>query len=157
MSSMSPLGLVQERVDRDLHYPWRVLVCCSFMTRTTKEQARPALSAFFAAYPTPQAFWKHTSSGTRPAFMQPLGLVDRRWRGLTRMTEDYLDRASPYECRGVGPYARDALDLFCAGLVPAQQPHDHYLGMYAFWRTVGGQLIQWDEAGFLSWTLAGVN
>ena len=152
--SMSPLGLVQERVSRSRHFPWRVLVCCALLNRTTKEQARPALSAFFAWWPTPEYF-----ALTGPTYaalrnlLAPLGLVNRRRELLIRMTDDYLAGASPYECFGVGEYARDALDLFCAGEVFAGAA-DHYLAGYARWRMFGGRRVEWDEEGYLEWVVS---
>lgn len=153
--SMSPHGLVQERVARDLHYPWRVLVCCAFMNRTTKEQARPALAAFFAVYPTPEALARGPGIGAAVlnAVFRPLGLEVRRSFTIARMTDEYLARVSPHECFGSGQYARDALALFCAGNVIVD-PTDHYLGLYAAWRFRGGPRIEWDEEGFLEWTVS---
>lgn len=153
--SMSPHGLVQERVARDLHLPWRVLVCCAFMNRTTKEQARPALSAFFAWWLTPDHFaFTGPESVTLRRVLFPLGLSNRREGLLVRMTEDYLGGVSPYECSGVGEYVRDALGLFCAGEVPTRRLSDHYLNAYCGWREEGGARIEWDEEGFLRWTVA---
>lgn len=156
---MSPHGLVQERVSRDRHFPWRVIVCCAMLNRTTKEQARPALSAFFAWYPSPEAHWKGSGRGALAliSLLQPLGLVNRRRELLTRMTDDYLAGASPYECFGVGQYARDALDLFCAGKYGgelAHRPSDHYLWSYERWRRHGGARIEWDEEGYLAFVAA---
>lgn len=151
--SMSPLGLVQERVSRDLHFPWRVLVCCALLNRTTKEQARPALSALFACWPGPERFDLFARPHQLCGLLAPLGLVGRREALLRRMTGDYLSRLSPYECFGVGEYARDALDLFCAGKILGA-PADKWLRPYSDWRRAGGARIGWDEEAHLAWLLS---
>lgn len=149
---MSPLGLVQERVGRDRHFPWRVLVCCALLNQTSKEQVRPMLGAFFAWYDHPEVLSGEFEISPRPLvrLLTPLGLVNRRTRLLVRLTDEYLSGESPYECFGAGRYARDALDLFCAGRADVE-PGDHWLRPYRDWRRAGGARIEWDERGYLEW------
>jgi hypothetical protein len=149
---VSPLGLVQERVSRDLHFPWRVLACCALLNQTSKEQVRPMLGAFFAWFPEPCGLAQGNHPAVMLSLLRPLGLVNRRCHLLARMSDDYLARKSPYECFGAGQYARDALDLFCAGRTDLE-PGDHWLRPYRDWRLAGGPRIRWDEADYLAWVL----
>lgn len=167
---MSPYRLLQEHVDRDQHYPWRVLVSCALLNRTTGTAAHKAAGELFGLWPDP-VHWrfdflaeKYDGTGSRQwqtvmdrclgEVLQPLGLVNRRTELLHRMTADYLAGISPYDCRGAGRYACDALDVFCVGEL-LRDPADHYLKAYVEWRRYArAERIEWDEVGHIEW-LAG--
>lgn len=139
--TVSPIGLVQERVERDCHYPWRVLVCCALLNRTTGAQVRAMFEAFFRACPTPAALLL-ADDGVLLPMLQPLGLYNRRLSLLRRLTRDYRDGKPPEECHGVGQYALDAWAIFVEGRTDLE-PADHMLKPYLEWRKANGYNTQW--------------
>lgn len=146
---MSPLMLVQERVSRDLHFPWRVIVCCALLNQTGGVQVRPMVGEFFHRCPHPADIF------TTPVLdlLEPLGMQYRRMHLLLKMTKDYLARVPPSSCHGVGTYASDALALFCECRIDIDEPADTWLGPYLKWRKEDGkdQPIEWDQAGWWEW------
>ena len=122
---------MQERVARDGHYPWRVLVLCALLNRTGRKQVRPMFEAFFEAFPTPQQLLRRQDR--LGEFLRPLGLWRRRAEGLTRLTQDYLDGKPPEGCYGVGRYALDAHAIFVEGRTDVR-PTDHFLKPYLVWK-----------------------
>lgn len=145
----SPHDLVQERVSRDLHYPWRVIACCALLNRTQGAQVRPMLERFFAELvPQPEKIFQ---ADMRP-LLEPLGLYSRREDLLRRLTWDYLAGAQPAECFGVGEYGRDAVALFVHGeQVHASAIADRWLRRYAQWRARGGWPLLWDRPAHSAW------
>src|SRR6185369_4151215 len=73
---VSPLGLLQERVARDRHYPWRVLVVCALLNRTHRRQVRPMFEELFERAPTPEAMLGADLSD----LLRPLGPVEAESR-----------------------------------------------------------------------------
>ena len=116
------MALVQELVSRDLHYPWRVIVSCALLNRTTGNQVRQVVSEIFARCRNPGDML----TAELTDLLRPLGLYNRRAALLRRLTQDYLDGVPPALCHGVGQYARDALMLFVDGRTDVD-PSDHWL------------------------------
>lgn len=145
--------LVQELVDLDLHYPWRVLVCCALLNQTQGAQARPAIDGVFARCPAPTAMLEQDLAD----LLQPLGLQLRRAVLLRRMSWDYLAGAMPGECHGAGGYARDALLLLVHGVRHLSPVRDAWLRSYASWRSNELQRappVDWDRRGHDAWRKA---
>jgi methyl-CpG-binding domain protein 4 len=132
---------VQERVDRDRHYPWRVLVCCALLNRTTGAQVRPMVGRLFALCPTPAALLVCPDRHLLPLLV-PLGLYNRRLALLRRLTLDWAEGKPPQQCHGVGQYALDAWALFVEGRTDVE-PADHFLKPYLEWRKNHGNKIEW--------------
>lgn len=141
MSTISPLALVQERVERDHHYPWRVLVCCALLNRTHGRQVRPMFQQLFRLCPTPLAM-RVVETELLVELIRPLGLYNRRAAALKRLTCDYMAGKPPEQCHGVGQYALDAWAIFVEGRVDLD-PADHYLKPYLEWRKQHGYNTQW--------------
>lgn len=149
---MSPHRLLQEQVTRDLHYPWRVIVCCALLNQTQGEQVRPMLDELFIRCPQPELMMTARLSD----LLQPLGLQDRRERLLRRMTWDYTTGAQPGECFGVGQYGRDALLLFVHDVRPVGV-RDPWLQKWRGWRydhCIKGHPILWDRKEHAAWRAA---
>ena len=136
---MSPHALVQERVARDRHYPWRVLVCCALLNLTSGAQVRPVIGPLFERCPTPDSMLLADLSD----LLSPLGLQRRRANVLRRLTWDYLAGKAPL-CYGCGQYALDAWALFVEGRTDLD-PADHWLRPYLDWRLSGGPAVSWGE------------
>lgn len=120
---------MQERVGRDEHYPWKVMVLCALLNRTGRKQVRPMFERLFEACPDPEAMLRADLEG----LLRPLGLQNRRAELLRRLTRDHLAGRPAAECHGVGRYALDALAIFVEGRRDVR-PADHFLKPYLRWR-----------------------
>lgn len=139
----SPLNCIQELVERDEHYPWRVMTVCVMLNQTHGRQVRPMFGRFFELWPRPIDFVMADGDQVR-GLIAPLGFKNRRFLTLLRMTEDYL-RNVPYEqCYGIGKYARDAIALFVHGRTDVE-PFDTWLEPYLKWRLAGGPRLLWGH------------
>ncbi|KAG2487459.1 hypothetical protein HYH03_013882 [Edaphochlamys debaryana] len=135
----SPWGLVEECLFAD---PWRLLVACILLNRTTGGQVRRVLGPLWAAFPTPQAL-ALADPRRLSAILRPLGLHNSRAARLRRFSEEYVRKqwTHPSQLHGVGPYAADAYAIFCRrdgwrGV----QPSDKDLRRYRDWlEATGGQ------------------
>jgi methyl-CpG-binding domain protein 4 len=130
--------LVQERVARDRHYPWRVLVCCALLNRTGRSQVRPMFEALFGSCRTPA----DAAGADLASLLKPLGLQNRRAETLRRLSADYAAGKPPQDCHGVGRYAMDAWAIFVEGRTDVR-PSDHFLRPYLAWRKKHGTGIEW--------------
>jgi hypothetical protein len=146
----SPLDTIQEQVAKDLHYPWRVLVVCTFLNQTHGRGVRPMIHEFFRRVPMPEDMIgvEHEQIDD---LLRPLGFKNRRFVTLYRMTRDYLDGKPYREMYGVGPYALDSIDLFVEGKTDGLNPKDTWLRPYLAWRRAGGEAVRWDRDGHMKW------
>lgn len=127
---------MQERVLRDEHFPWRVLVCCALLNRTGRAQVRPMFERLFEVCRTPES----VATADLGTLLRPLGLQNRRAALLRRLTEDYLAGKSPQDIHGVGPYALDAWAIFVEGRTDVR-PSDGMLRPYLTWMKKHGNRI----------------
>lgn len=150
----SPYCLMQEFVERDIHYPWRVLVACLLLNRTHGRVARPAIERLFEAFPTPLHIPESENETALVeklhGILQPLGFKTMRTNRLMQMTHDYLRKFPFGDMRGVGEYALDSIAIFCWGRTDLE-PTDQWLRPYLMWRNQGGPAPQWPVAEFLEW------
>ncbi len=111
---VSPYGLLEEELFED---PWRVLVACVLLNKTTAVQARRVVWELFARFPTAAAAAAAdaTELEALEALLRPLGLFRKRAAGLVRLSKEYLetDWRDPEELYGIGEYAADAYRIFC--------------------------------------------
>lgn len=150
---ISPLNTIQELVDRDKHYPWRVLVVCTLLNQTHGRGVRPMVDEFFSRTPNPQNMLL-TPHDDVIDLLRPLGFYNRRYRTLMLMTQDYM-RGMPLDrLHGVGPYARDAIMLFVEGKLDELRSHDTWLRPYREWRLAGGAAVEWDRPGHMQWRVS---
>lgn len=124
----SEIGLLQED---HVHDPWRVLVICMFLNRTTGQQAKGVISEFFSLCPDAMTC---TSVPTEEIerIITPLGLQKKRAVMLQRFSAEYLSESWTYvtQLHGVGKYAADAYAIFCTGKWDRVRPEDHMLNYY---------------------------
>jgi len=114
--------------------PWRVVVCCTCLTRTGAGSARPAIAAMLTKWPDTLAWAQLKGQDVRPHF-ETLGLTFRAYQLPVLAQEVLFGRwADARDLPGVGPYHLDALRIFCLG-DRAVRPLDHVLA--AFMRQVG--------------------
>uniref|UniRef100_A0A061RHZ0 Methyl-CpG-binding domain protein 4 n=1 Tax=Tetraselmis sp. GSL018 TaxID=582737 RepID=A0A061RHZ0_9CHLO len=127
----SPYGLIQEQVYDD---PWKVMLCCILLNKTSITQVRRVIWDLFRMCPTPEAAIA-TDLAEIEQLILPLGLHRKRARDIKRFSEDYLtkDWKSPYELHSVGKYAADAYSIFCEGAWRDVEPCDKELNKYHEW------------------------
>ncbi|EFJ45791.1 hypothetical protein VOLCADRAFT_35340, partial [Volvox carteri f. nagariensis] len=127
----SPWGLIEEVLYDN---PWRLLVACILLNKTTGRQVRQVLGPLWRSYPTPEAM---AAADPRVVedILRPLGLQVRRAERLVRFSEEFLSRqwTCPTQLYGVGRYAADAYLIFCKGRWREVQPADKDLRRYRDW------------------------
>jgi len=154
---VSPLRLIQERIERGPLYPWKMLVACKLLNRTTIEQAEGAYHEIMRRWPTPEEFVKADDLELFHV-LEPLGLGNRRkqslrlmtaqmltWRAAGRSIDLLLARGELYGC---GDYARDSWWIFVRGELPVDQPWDAKLAGYWLWASAHPELWERERAGW---------
>ena len=135
---VSPFGLVEEEL---FSQPWRLLVACMLLNKTTANQVRRVLPRLFSLCPTPAAAVAAETAALE-AIIQPLGLFRKRAVALQRMSDDYINKdwCDPQELFGCGVYSSDAYFIFCRGQWRDIEPDDKDLKRYKEWLVAtGGQ------------------
>ncbi|CAN0883853.1 Methyl-CpG-binding domain protein 4-like protein [Linum grandiflorum] len=138
-------GLLQEE---HAHDPWRVLVICMLLNRTTgdqpnwngKWQVRGVLDEFFMLCPDAKTA-RETDEEEIQKVIQGLGLYRKRAKMIRRFSDEFLQEEWTYvtKLHGVGKYAADAYAIFCTGMWNHVIPCDHKLNDYwNFLREGGG-------------------
>ena len=125
----SPYDLLQEQIYDD---PWKIFVCCIFCNLTKRRTSEPYFWETIKRWPTPKAL-ANADEQELLNLIAPLGLSERRMRALKRMSDDYinLDWEDDPKCLyGIGKYASDAYQIFCAGDWQNVEPKDGALVNY---------------------------
>ena len=132
--------LLQEDYVDTPHGPWKVLVVCQLLNRTTWKQAETALRSIFSKWPSPKsmAFMEVDEMQEFHEILKPLGLTRTRRANLMAMSLQYHAaiamfaelRDFPVKAfKGCGQYAEDAWKLFV--LKEECYPDDRRLRDYA--------------------------
>ncbi|GIM08127.1 hypothetical protein Vretimale_12169, partial [Volvox reticuliferus] len=134
----SPWGLIEEALYDN---PWRLLVACILLNRTTGRQVRQVLGPLWRVYPTAEAM-----AAADPRVVQdivrPLGLHAVRAARLVRFSQEFMSKqwTNPSELHGVGRYGEEAYFIFCRGRWREVQPEDKDLRRYLDWlESTGGE------------------
>ena len=124
---VSPYGLLQECLYED---PWRVLVACVLLNKTSAAAVRGVVFQLFALCPTAAACVA-TPHADIARLTNPLGL-HKRAAHIKRLSEQYVAGGwrDVEELCGCGVYARDAFHLFVTGNWRDVQPRDKELVKY---------------------------
>nr|GLL25653.1 uncharacterized protein LOC109180753 [Ipomoea trifida] len=124
----SPYNLLQED---HVHDPWRVLVICMLLNRTTGLQAGRVISTLFTLCPNAKTATE-TAAEDIEKVIQPLGLHKKRAVMIKRFSLEYLGDCWTHvtQLHGVGKYAADAYAIFCTGKWDRVRPTDHMLNKY---------------------------
>ena len=119
----SPLSLIEEAL---YEKPWRLLVACCLLNKTTAAIARPCLRTFFEKYPDAAAAAAVKEEGDDggeeleaiAALFRPCGCHRRRAAAVVRLSREFLlpTWRDPRELFGVGEYAADAYWIFVRGV-----------------------------------------
>ncbi|XP_019096295.1 PREDICTED: methyl-CpG-binding domain protein 4-like protein [Camelina sativa] len=124
----SPCNLLQED---HWHDPWRVLVICMLLNKTSGAQTRGVISDLFALCPDAKAATKVEEKEIE-SLIKPLGLQKKRAKMIQRLSLEYLQESWTHvtQLHGVGKYAADAYAIFCNGNWDRVKPNDHMLNYY---------------------------
>ena len=82
----SPLGLLEELFADN---PWRLLLSTIFLNRTTRVQVDHVMFKFLQHWPTPECILEAQAEDVS-SILQPLGMRDRRAKGIIRFTKDFV-------------------------------------------------------------------
>ncbi|TKY69030.1 Methyl-CpG-binding domain protein 4 protein [Spatholobus suberectus] len=135
----SEIGLIQED---HVHDPWRVLVICMLLNRTTGGQTKKVVSDFFKLCPDAKSCTRVAREEIEKT-IESLGLQHKRAAMLQRLSEEYLDESWTHvtQLHGVGKYAADAYAIFVTGKWDRVTPADHMLNYYwEFLRSIKHEL-----------------
>ncbi|GLU17349.1 hypothetical protein SLE2022_337200 [Rubroshorea leprosula] len=124
----SEKGLLQED---HAHDPWRVLVICMLLNKTSGRQTKGLISDFFTLCPDAKTCTDIATEEIEK-LITPLGLQKKRAVALQRFSQEYLSESWTHvtQLHGVGKYAADAYAIFCTGKWDRVRPTDHMLNYY---------------------------
>eukprot|EP00520_Triparma_pacifica_P013562 CAMPEP_0118657720 /NCGR_PEP_ID=MMETSP0785-20121206/14174_1 /TAXON_ID=91992 /ORGANISM="Bolidomonas pacifica, Strain CCMP 1866" /LENGTH=187 /DNA_ID=CAMNT_0006550667 /DNA_START=66 /DNA_END=626 /DNA_ORIENTATION=- len=141
-SRESPFGLLEELT---FHDPWRLLLTCILLNRTTRRQVDKVIDEFFEAWPTYQALLENGTRSSISVCIQPCGMWMKRAEHILRYSLEYksldttsdtseLGEAEVKGLTGCGDYAWDAYRIFVKGETEGFVSKDHALNMYMEWK-----------------------
>ena len=135
----SDLQLLQEYYAHDA---WQLLVACVLMSRVSSWATKhDAISAFFAAYPTPTAALAATPDDAL-AILRPLGLFPNRFRSVVEVSTAVLTNVGPLDVGmdvgvnkiyGIGEFGVDSFEVFVRGNLESK-PADKTLQAFVAWQ-----------------------
>nr|XP_007163978.1 hypothetical protein PHAVU_L0004001g [Phaseolus vulgaris]ESW35972.1 hypothetical protein PHAVU_L0004001g [Phaseolus vulgaris] len=113
------------------HDPWRVLVICMLLNRTSGRQTKNIVSDFFKLCPDAKSCTEVSREEIEET-IKTLGFQHKRAKMLKRLSEEYLDESWTHvtQLHGVGKYAADAYAIFVTGKSDRVRPTDHMLNYY---------------------------
>ncbi|KAG6675210.1 hypothetical protein I3842_15G089900 [Carya illinoinensis] len=120
----SRYGLLQEDHADD---PWKVLVICMLLNRTTGSQAGKILSDLFTLCPDAKTATEVPAKEIEK-IIQPLGLQKKRTEMIQRFSQDYMGDTWKYVTDLYG--VADAYAIFCTGKWDRVRPTDYMLNYY---------------------------
>jgi methyl-CpG-binding domain protein 4 len=135
---VSPYGLLEEELYEN---PWKLLVGCLLLNKTTAGQVRSVIWDLFKLIPTPEAAAVLEDVSEIENIIQPLGLFRKRAVAIKKMSIEFIDKdwRDPKELFNLGQYASDAYFIFCRGMWRDVQPEDKDLKRYKVWlESTGG-------------------
>lgn len=119
------------------HDPWRVLVCCILLNRTSRKQVDSIIDQLFDEYPDASTMARARVGDLRE-LLHPLGFSFQRAQRLIDMSDEWesFGDAPSYESiatlTGVGEYARDAYRLLVLNDLTVE-PEDKKLRQWVRW------------------------
>ncbi|KAH7426558.1 hypothetical protein KP509_10G006000 [Ceratopteris richardii] len=121
-------ALIQEELYQD---PWKVLVACMLLNKTSGTQMRKIIWDFFDLCPTPEVA-STIDTNKIEDIIRGLGLQKKRAQMIQKFSKDYLGKewSNVGQLHGIGKYATDAYAIFCEGRWREVEPKDHKLVDY---------------------------
>lgn len=95
--------------------PWRMLVCCILLNRTSRAQVDGVRDLLFLQWPTPEDM-AFANENELTQVLRPLGLYNKRSSVLKKMSLEWLEGFDDVsELTGVGAYAVASWKIFQEG------------------------------------------
>ncbi|VFQ92733.1 unnamed protein product [Cuscuta campestris] len=126
-----PTSLSKLLQEDHVYDPWRVLVICILLNRTTGKQVSQVLPTLFTLCPNANTTTEVPIEALVKV-LRPLGLQNRRAATLKTFSKEYLQDSWTHvtQLHGIGKYAADAYAIFCTGKWDHVRPEDHKLTEY---------------------------
>ena len=93
---------------------WQHMVAVIMLNQTGRKPVKTVFPIFMQHWPTPSIFWFYQTEQAVKDVIWSLGMVNRRYDRLVRMTDDFLlwDLADATELHGIGKYGSDSYEIF---------------------------------------------
>lgn len=108
--------LLQEELSHD---PWKMLVACFLLNKTTSVQVRSVIWDVFKRYPDPSSM-SLADPVELASMIRPCGLYSTRAKRIIRMSSECVSdpdwKNHPERLHGVGRYASDSWKIFQLGV-----------------------------------------
>lgn len=131
MEGESPYNLLQE-----IYYanPWKSMVCCILLNRTTRKQVDQIIKQLFSEY-VDALDMANADEAELSIILKPLGFQNKRAKTLIKFSDDWIskDWNHPSELYGIGKYAADSYDIFYNNKKDVK-PSDSVLVKYLEWK-----------------------
>lgn len=126
--------MVQQQIQNE----WEHMVGVIMLNQTGRKPVKTTLPEFLYWFPTPLALLQANEEFVK-SIIQPLGMVNVRYKRLMRMTEDYLtwDKNDATKLYGIGKYGSDSYEIFFKNNYSVQ-PTDKELKRYLEEEVVSG-------------------
>ena len=93
---------------------WQHMVAVIMLNQTGRKPVKTVFPIFMQHWPSPSTFWVYQTEQAVKDVIWSLGMVNRRYDRLVRMTNDFLqwDLADATELHGIGKYGSDSYEIF---------------------------------------------
>lgn len=107
----SVYGLIEEQLYED---PWKLLVACMLLNKTSSKQVRDVIWKLFQIIPDATTASMIDERAIEDV-IRPLGLFRKRSRAIKKFSKEFLEKdwKTPEELYGIGKYGADAYAIFC--------------------------------------------
>lgn len=121
--------MVQQQL-KGSHRRWKHMVAVIMLNQTGRKPVKRVFPEFLHRWPSPERFLEGDEKVILET-IKPLGMVNVRYKRLTRMTEDYLtwDKNDATDLYGIGKYGSDSYEIFFKNNYSVQ-PTDKELKRY---------------------------
>ena len=100
-------------VQQQISNPWEHFVGVIMLNQTGRKPVKTCLPEFLYWFPTPEALLAADEAFVK-SIIQPLGMVNVRYKRLVGMSKDYLtwNGIDATELYGIGNYGSDSYEIF---------------------------------------------
>jgi methyl-CpG-binding domain protein 4 len=93
---------------------WQHMVAVIMLNQTGRKPVKTVFPIFMDRWPTPSTFWIHQKEQEVKNVIRSLGMVNRRYERLCRMTQDFLEwnLDDATKLHGIGKYGSDSYEIF---------------------------------------------
>ena len=93
---------------------WQHMVAVIMLNQTGRKPVKTVFPIFMDRWPTPSIFWVYQKEQEVKDVIWSLGMVNRRYERLCRMTQDFLEwnLDDATQLYGIGKYGSDSYEIF---------------------------------------------